>query len=402
MNLLFHYSAEKIYRDEKGNLYISGNFTQEVWDRYLGICNRLDVVLRDSGKVLDEKTALRTKQRIDTEKIYVHLMPDSRSSIRAFLSPKIKKQVKEINQKLLSQSDFVIARPANSRIIRSCRKAGKPYAVEVVGCPWDAFWNYGLKGKLLAPGEFFYARREIKKAKWVLYVTEKFLQRRYPTKGRTVSCSNVSLNCLDEAVLSRRLEKIENMDGKKIVLGTAAATLDVRYKGWEYVLKAMARLKKMGRREFIYQVVGGGKGTFIQEMAEKLGIEDQLEVVGQMPHDKMFSWLQELDVYIQPSLQEGLPRAVIEAMSCGLPCMGTDLAGIPELLNEKMLFRKKDVSALTAMLAALDKDTMSAMAKENFEKAKTYDVAVLAERRKKFYEEFRGSIEREREQCKLS
>ncbi len=401
MNLLFHYSAEKICRDEKGNLYISGNFTQEVWDRYLGICDRLDVVLRDSGEVLDEETALRKKQRIDTEKIHVHLLPDRCRSIRTFLSPKVKRQVKEMNKKLLSQSDFVIARPANSRIIRLCRKAGKPYAVEAVGCPWDALWNYNFKGKILAPVEFLYARREVKKAKWVLYVTEKFLQRRYPTNGRTVSCSNVSLNAVDEAVLTARLEKIQNMDGKKIILGTAASTLDVRYKGWEYVLKAMARLKKMGRTEFVYQVAGGGTGDFLRHLAKKLDIAEQLQIVGQMPHDKMFSWLQNLDIYIQPSLQEGLPRAVIEAMSCGLPCMGTDLAGIPELLNEKVLFRKKDVSALTEMLASMDKETMTALARENFEKAKQYDVTVLKERRQKFYQEFRDSIEGDIERCKL-
>ena len=100
-------------------------------------------------------------------------------------------------------------------------------------------------------------KKSIKESKYVYYVTNKFLQKRYPTSGKTVSCSNVVLNYFDEKYLSNR--KIINKrikDGKEpIVLGTAAA-IDVRYKGQQYVIKAISELNKEGY-SFVYKLAGG-------------------------------------------------------------------------------------------------------------------------------------------------
>ena len=65
--------------------------------------------------------------------------------------------------------------------------------MEVVGCPWDAYWNYSLKGKIVAPFATYMMKRRVKSAPFVLYVTNKFLQKRYPTKGKKINCSNVEL-----------------------------------------------------------------------------------------------------------------------------------------------------------------------------------------------------------------
>ncbi len=84
MKLLFYYSYEKAYTDENGNIYISGNFPPEVWERYLSISEHLDVVLRDGGRIKRED-AIKSKQIIDTQKINVILVPDLKKSLRSFL-----------------------------------------------------------------------------------------------------------------------------------------------------------------------------------------------------------------------------------------------------------------------------------------------------------------------------
>ena len=57
--------------------------------------------------------------------------------------------------------------------------------------------------------------------------------------------------------------------------------------------------------------------------------------------------LKKNDVFIFPSKSEGLPRAVIEAMAVGLPCLSTPVGGIPELIDEEYLFDPLDEMGFT-------------------------------------------------------
>lgn len=387
MKLLFYYSYEKAYTDENGNIYISGNFPPEVWERYLSISEHLDVVLRDGGRIKRED-AIKTKQIIDTQKINVILVPDLKKSLRSFLSLINRRNIKETQNKLIEDNDAVIIRVASEPMIRKCRIKKIPYVIEVVGCPWDAYWNYSLKGKIIAPLKYMYAKREIRLANWTLYVTSSFLQKRYPTNGETVACSNVSLERIDETILAKRLKKINTNLKDKIILGTAAK-IDVRGKGHEFVIKALSYLKKEGKTNYEYQVVGSGDATFLERISRKYNVQDQLKIIGQVPHLKVFEWLESIDIYIQPSLQEGLPRAVIEAMSYAVPCIGTDVAGIPELISNDVLYHKKDYVSLANIILTMNTKRQNELAKRNFEESKKYNVEILAERRREFYNKFK-------------
>ncbi len=387
MKLLFYYTSERVFHDNEGNLYTSGNFTPEVWNRYLVIGDELHVMMTDSGVVLDKEIAEKTKQKVDITKIHMHLIPDKYASLKTYFSIPIRKTIHKIQQEVFSISDFAIIRAANSPGLALYRKTGKPYAVEVVGCPWDAFWNHDIKGKILAPYQYLYSRYEVSKAKWALYVTKYFLQKRYPCAGEQVNCSNVSLIPISNSILDERIAKIEKLEGK-IVIGTAAA-LNVRYKGQQYVIEALGRLKKQGLCNFEYQLIGGGDQEYLKQVAVQNNVQEEVKIIGQMSHDKVFEWLKNIDLYIQPSLQEGLPRSVIEAMSFGISSAGTRVAGIPELLQEDMMFDGKDVKGIVRILKNLNKERMLVLAKENFEKAKDYYVDVLITRRTNFYRNFR-------------
>lgn len=258
-----------------------------------------------------------------------------------------------------------------------------------MGCPWDALWNHSFKGKLAAPYMWYLTRKAVNDAPYVLYVTNEFLQRRYPANGRYIGCSDVSLPFLDEKVLKNRLNRIEHMNGNKpVVIGTIGAA-NVRYKGQQYVIKAIYRLNKQGY-DFRYQVVGGGDRSFLMSLSEKYGISDKVQFLGSMPHEKVFEYLDNIDLYIQPSKQEGLPRALVEAMSRGCPAIGSNTGGIPELLNKELTFKKGSVKELCNLLKRINKEEMLKEAKRNFEKAKEYSEDLLERSRTAFYKEFVG------------
>ena len=222
-------------------------------------------------------------------------------------------------------------------------------------------------------------------------MTNEFLQRRYPSKGKTIGCSNVALPILNESVLDVRLHKIKQMTKHNpIVIGTTAA-VDVRYKGQEYVIQAIAELNKQGYN-FEYRLVGGGDKARLQSIAEKYRVADKVIFEGSIPHERVFDYLDSIDIYVQPSKTEGLPRALIEAMSRGCPCIGSKAGGIPELLDTPFIFNSGNVQELANILASFDTEKMIKQAKRNFEFSKEYAKEVIETRRNEFFKQFAESV----------
>ena len=298
-------------------------------------------------------------------------------------------------EKLVKESDVCVCHvPCDHsyQVIKYAKKYGKPYLIVVCGCPWDALWNYDWRGKILAPKAYFTLKRIMKDAPYSIYVTDEFLQKRYPTNGKSIGCSNVNISTGMEGVLEKRLDKIKKQMKDRSIsrIGTAAA-IDVPYKGQEYVIRALAQLKKEGIR-YEYHLIGLGSNERLKAIAETEGVADEVFFHGPLPHDDVLSFMDDIDIYVQPSKQEGLPRATIEAMSRGCLCLGSRIAGIPELLEKRFLFKKGDVKAIANILKEVDKETLLEQAKRNYEVSKNYDCDLLNGRRRKFIEEFRKSF----------
>ena len=118
-----------------------------------------------------------------------------------------------------------------------------------------------------------------------------------------------------------------------------------------------------------------------------------LGVIGKKP-DLRYKKLDEIDIYIQPSLQEGLPRSVIEAMSRGCPAIGAKTAGIPELVSAECVVRRKspgDIANTVLNISSAEK--LAELAQINFEKSKEYLDTVLGERRNAYYDKIKEKSE---------
>lgn len=378
--------------DEKGNLYSEGGFTDEVFKRYTDMCDELIVIGRIERVNLDQVENLN---HITSKKIKFIGMPNINSVKglvnRVFVQRKIENIVKEC--------DGVIARTSTLGLMaaKAAIKLQKKCLIEVVGCVWDAFWNYGsILGKLYAPYAFLTARKLIKNSDFVLYVTTKFLQDRYPTLGKSIACSDVEIPLVCNSVIRKRLDRIENMKDRPINLGIIG-NLEVRYKGHETAFKALALLKNKGF-EFRLLCLGGGSKQKLERFAKKLGVEERVVFCGTLPSgEPVFNWLDNIDIFLIPSLQEGLPRALVEAMSRGCPAIGTNVGGIPELIDGNFLIRPKNFRELAWKILELvsDKDLQKKQAIRNFEKAKEYEKRNLDDKRKEFYRKFLKAIEGE-------
>ena len=158
-------------------------------------------------------------------------------------------------------------------------------------------------------------------------------------------------------------------------------------KGQEYIIKAISKLNKQGHN-FEYELVGAGDNSYLKNLAIRYGIEDKVRFKGLLLHDEVITWLDSIDIYAQPSKQEGLPRALIEALSRGCPCIGSTTAGIPELLQKENIFRSGNINEICLTLERIIRSDMLNLSKRNFEKAKEYEVEKLNSKRNKIYKKY--------------
>lgn len=173
---------------------------------------------------------------------------------------------------------------------------------------------------------------------------------------------------------------------RPLVVGTTAA-VDVRYKGQESVIQALADLKSAGVM-FHYRLAGGGDPTRLHSLAKHLGVSDQVEFTGPLNHHSIFTYLDDLDLYIQPSYQEGLSRALVEALSRGLPALASHAGGNGEIVPDEYLFKPGATAQIAALLMGMTLPLMKEMATANFDRAKKFDPERLERERLAIFEEF--------------
>ena len=293
----------------------------------------------------------------------------------------------------MRECDLVIVRVPSIIAYRGAdcaKKLRKPYLAESMGDAWDSYWNHGLFGKLIAPYMYFKMKSVVKHADFALYVTERYLQKRYPCNNKSINASNVVINDLDPVILENRIKKISNMESKRVSLMTAAA-VNTQAKGHEYVIRAMKLLRKKGYT-VKYYLAGGGDPERLQRIAKECDVLDDVIFLGELPMNEVYKYLDKIDIYIQPSLQEGLPRAVIEAMSRACPCLGSNTAGTPELLDKECIFKRKSVDAIVSSIEWLTNQELTHFAERNFVHAALYADSALRTRRNSYFQYVKDSI----------
>ncbi|MGX5631085.1 glycosyltransferase [Bacillus thuringiensis] len=361
------------------NYYSSGGLGQNVLNRYLKYFDTITLLVR-CEEVHDESIINRLKL-VNNEKINVVEIPDYNKINNLAL-------IKDIIEKHVAEADYLISRLPSilgSLAIKVSEKNKIPYAVEMVACPWDALWNYGsLKGKLMAPLMFLNTKKLVKKSKNVIYVTSEFLQKRYPNDNYNIGCSDVEISDTKKEVLDSRLNrKLKEQSSIKIGL---IGGLNTKYKGHDFAFKAIQILSKEYNVEL--HLLGNGDLEKRRSQVQRMGIEKNVIFDGTRENgQEVWKWLDSMDIYIQPSLQEGLPRATVEAMSRGCAIVASDCGGLMELINQEFLIKKGDSLDLANKLKQLieQPELYQQQSKRNFVKSKDFTYENLNKLRDMFY-----------------
>ena len=126
-------------------------------------------------------------------------------------------------------------------------------------------------------------------------------------------------------------------------------------KGLEFGLKAISLLDKRHDNSNIqYVVIGNGPlRSRLKKQTHILGLENKVKFKGEMKRDDVIKLLDQVDIFLLPSIAEGTPACLMEAQAKGLPVVATKICGIPEVVvNGKtgFLVPERDAEALADRL----------------------------------------------------
>ena len=154
----------------------------------------------------------------------------------------------------------------------------------------------------------------------------------------------------------KKCRKLLNLpENKKIVLFVGHL---IERKGVEYLIRSIKILSEENKGILCYIVGTGILENKLRGVASELDLKNKIIFVGKKKPDEIPIWMNACDVLVLPSLNEGLPNVVSEALACGKPVVATNVAGTPEILNNDVgyLVKPKDVAGLAKKISkALNK-----------------------------------------------
>jgi glycosyltransferase involved in cell wall biosynthesis len=376
-------AENRFVRTPDGAVWTHVQYGRRFWDRYLKVFDGVDVLsrVRTVATVPDGWT------RVDGDGVEVKDLPyyeGPRQYIWRFREFRraVKNEVRT-NEALIFRVGSEIARIAQPDLAR----LGRPYAVEVISDPLVMFSRGSLRHPLRPFFRWWFARSLVQICKYAdaaSYVTEDALQRHFPPGQQTYSthCSDVDLD--ESAFVQTAKVRSPNQARTNLI---CVGTLAQLYKAPDIVLLAMAKCVAEGLDLHLTWV---GEGQFLSQMeslASDLKLSHRVDFKGALPSGpSVRAELDQADLFVLVSRSEGLPRALIEAMARGLPCIASTVGGIPELLPRDVLVEPGDAAELAEKIKTIASDPvrMTAMAARNLERSREFSAVALEQRQLDF------------------
>lgn len=240
-----------------------------------------------------------------------------------------------------------------------------------------------IGGYIEGIGWYILEKNKMKKGDYAHYCAD-YLKTRYPSKVEGLVCPNVEIEVLEENLKKRIQRYKDSTNCSKIGM---IATLNY-YKGIDTAIKCM----KLLPQNFILEIVGAGDKKIYEDIAKKCHVENRVIFKGYYSNAKdLNGWIESIDIYIQPSLSEGLPRAAIEAMSMACPLIVSNTIGVSSWIDKEWHINPRDFELLATKIKLMsnDKNILIHQAEENFEKAKMFSAEKRRKKMDEYYKDFR-------------
>ena len=163
-------------------------------------------------------------------------------------------------------------------------------------------------------------------------------------------------------------------------------------KGVRYLIESMSIIKQRDRNIRLLIVGDGEQRRNLEKSTEKLNLGKWISFAGEIPSERVAEYLVASDIFVLPSLSEGFPLTVLEAMASGLPIVTTRVRGLPEIVKDNengCLVQPKNPGQIAEKVLLLleNDDLRQRVSENNREKAKQYTWESVAKNLEEIYSE---------------
>jgi len=382
----------RFMRAPNRKIYTRGTFTYSFLSRYLNVFDEVLVLSRveDVDYMPDD---IRLAEGPD---VIFNPLPCYHGPVQYFQKlPEIKKSISAG----IERADAFILRVAGAvgtLVYKQLVRKSIPFGIEVVADPWDLLAEGSVKSRF-RPLFRYLMKKNLKticlQASASSYVTEHSLQKRYPPAGWSTYYSSIDLSkdsiADDNALYVRERRIADKIAENKSIILCCTGQMSQLYKAQDILISAFAKCVKDGLNINLWLIGDGNYRSQFEQQAKDLAVYDKVTFWGNIPSGKaIFDKLDHADIFVLPSRQEGLPRAMIEAMARGLPCIGSSVGGFVELIDPENMVPPDSVELLAKKINTFVQDPpkLKFESSKNLQKSKEYCQTVIDARRKIFYE----------------
>lgn len=402
MKLLVTTNA-RLYKSTNGKYYTPMVYGHDFFLRYLNIFDQVKLVAHTKN-IQDKSTAKMLC--VSGPGIEIHEVPYPVGKLQYL---KMYFKIKNSLKNCFVDCDAALLRVPDQlafQLYPILRKNNIPTSVEVTSDSWE-FFAPGYKKSFIRPLLrvlwHFQQKYVCRTALGTSYVTKYGLQKRYPpTRALKKDGFTTNYTSAEISVDALNMPKLFESQKRQFTIIHVSGNIYGYTKGHKELITALTMLQGTKFNIKLVLVGAGNLSDDIVQIIKENHIEDQIIFTGlikdkNLLHDE----LKNADIFVFPSYREGLPRVVIEAMACGLPCIATDLPGIRELLDNDCLVPVRDSKALADKILELisNPEKLNKLSARNLEKAKEYSIETIEKKRNDFYNKLKNVAIKRRTKC---
>lgn len=161
-------------------------------------------------------------------------------------------------------------------------------------------------------------------------------------------------------------------------------------KGISYLIEAMNIVVKKNQKTRLLLIGTGKSRSYLQSLVEQLNLEEYISFIGTVPNDKVLEYMAASNVLVLPSLSEGFPVVLLEAMASGLPIVATRVGGLQEIIKDGtngFLVEPKKPKELAEKISMIlgDNELRERISRNNKEEVKKYSWKSIIDKLEKIY-----------------
>lgn len=375
------------YGDEIFDDYV---FDYNFFKNYLNVFDKVDIVCRvQKMEHLDNRWVKSSGPGIN----FISL--PNEHGLKWFLN--VNRYIKEELSAIFDTDSFCFKLPSMAawEIFRQNKSKNLPYIFESIGDPEDAMVSSEDSLAKRVPSMIFGHILKNRKRKIVYhaeagsYVSINHLQQKYPIKEDKVTESISSIRLESRYILNRS----KKFDLKKSIRIIHIGSF-IPLKNQKDLIQSFKIISANYPQAKLDFVGDGPTRNACEQLVQKLELSSNVFFHGQVTgFDNIVKLLDKAQFFILPSFNEGMPRALIEAMARGLICLGSNRGGISELLEKEYLFTVGDYQQIADKLVCIIKNYSTEELGEtsliNIDRAKDFENEILQNRRYKLLKSLR-------------